>query len=314
MATATSMDDGQSERRLHERRLDEQRVEEVRRLLRQREYRRAVELIDRRLLAVPEDSSLPVSIEDLRTYAYERLVRHGPEPSRRVPVNLRRGIPVSLRRPVPVDLRRLTRPRLERILRWLLAGELRAAEDAVRAGDYPTAVRAAGYAAQIDDRSTRVAFVHARALYELATAALDTTSPDFDEVMGQLQRAARLANRVLTDPAAGDSAKQLDHAIDEAVVAVQRRQDRTARVEAVNTVVRRFNQLVQHYDVRDQIVSQIQLGNARASLAQISAEVERLSRQHPADTTAGQVLADLREKCARYKLRLERLSRSVRAD
>jgi Tfp pilus assembly protein PilO len=58
----------------------------------------------------------------------------------------------------------------------------------------------------------------------------------------------------------------------------------------------------------------VQLGNARASLAQISADVERLSRQHPVDSPAGHLLADLRQQCARYKLHLERLSRSARAD
>jgi hypothetical protein len=78
--------------------------------------------------------------------------------------------------------------------------------------------------------------------------------------------------------------------------------------------VRRFNGLVQHYKDRDQVVSQVQLGNARASLAQIRADVERLCRQHPPDTPAGQVLVDLRGQCARYKLHLERLGRSVRAD
>ena len=78
------------------------------------------------------------------------------------------------------------------------------------------------------------------------------------------------------------------------------------------TPERRFNRLVEHYNDKDQIVSQIQLGNARASLAQIRADVERLSREHPPDTPAGQMLVDLRGQCARYKVYLERLARTAR--
>ena len=75
-------------------------------------------------------------------------------------------------------------------------------------------------------------------------------------------------------------------------------------------MVRRFNNLVQHYE-QNQLISRIQVGNAKASLAQIRGEVERLSRQHAADTPAGQMLVDLRGQCARYKLYLERLGRSL---
>src|SRR5687767_4358138 len=102
MATTTSVDAGQSAHYLAQ----------VRRLLRQREYRRAIEMIDRRLSYVAE-ATAGVPVQDVRSYAYEQLVRLGPEPSRRIPVNLRRGAPVSLRRPIAVDLRRLTRAELE---------------------------------------------------------------------------------------------------------------------------------------------------------------------------------------------------------
>jgi hypothetical protein len=286
---------------------------QVRRLLREREYRRAVEMIDRRLahLAGPD---LAVPVEDVRTYAYERLVQHGPAPSWRVPVNLRRGTPLSLRRPIHVDLRRLDRSALERVLRWLLAGELRAAEEALRSGDHAAAVRAAEFAAHVDDRGIRIALVHGRALYELAVAALDGPSPDLDEVLGRLQRAARLAARAAVDPALRESSRKLSAAIDAAAAVVERRRSRSARVDAVNAVVHRFNRLVQHYNDRYQLISHVQLGNARASLAQIRADVERLSRQHPADSPAGRVLADLRERCTGYKQHLERVGRSVRAD
>jgi exonuclease VII small subunit len=291
---------------------------QVRRLLRQREYRRAIEEIDRRSrhLAGPTPP-VPlerVPLEDLRTYAFERLAVQGPGPSSRLPVNLRRGIPVSLRRPVLVDLRRLDHPALEGVLRWLLAGEMRAAEEALRAHDYAAAVTAAELAARIDDRSTRIAYAHARARYELAVAALNAGSTDLDDILGQLQRAARLAKRAAADPALQEPRRKLSVAIVDAVAIVERRRARTARTEAVNELVRRFNRLAQHYSDKDQIVSHIQLGNARASLAQISAEVERLSRRHPADSPAGQVLADLRGQCARYRQHLERLGRSVRAD
>jgi hypothetical protein len=303
MANATSLDTGQAADHLAQ----------VRRLLRQREYRRAIETIDRRLPNGAETGA-GIPVEDVRTYAYERLVQQGPAPSWRVPVNLRRGIPLSLRRPILVDLRRLSRPELERVLRWLLAGELRAAEDAVRAHDYAAAVTAAELAARMDERSTRLALVHARALYELAVAALNGPSPDLDDVLGKLQRAARLATRAAADPALRDPHRKLSVAIDDVAAIVERQRDRTARADAVASVVRRFNRLVQHYSDRDQIVSQVQLGNARASLAQIRADVDRLSRQHPAESPAGQVLVDLRGQCARYKLYLERLGRSVRAD
>jgi len=308
VANATSMDTDQAADHLAQ----------VRRLLRQREYRRAIETIDRRLLNVagPVGAGPPgvVPVEDLRTYAYERLVRHGPGPSWQVPVNLRRGMPLSLRRPIMVDLRRLSRTEQERVLRWLLAGELRAAEDAVRAGDYATAVRAAEFAARIDDRSTRIALVHARALYELAVAGLNGKSPDLDDVLGKLQRAARLATRAAADPTLRGPHQKLSVAIDEVAAIVEQRRARTARVDAVKSVVQRFNRLVEHYSGRDQIVSHVQLGNARASLAQIRADVERLSRQHAAESPAGQLLADLRERCAQYRQHLERLGRSIRAD
>jgi hypothetical protein len=298
MANATSTDTGQSTEHLAQ----------LRRLLRQREYRRAIETIDRWMPA-DADAGSPVSIEDVRTYAYEQLVKHGPGPTR---VNLRRGIPVSLRRPITVDLRRLSGSALERVLRWLLAGELRAAEAALRADDYADAVTAAELAARIDDRCTRMALLHARALYEVSVAALKGHNADLDEVSGKLHRATRLALRAATDPTLSDPHKKLSVALDDVTAIVERRRVRTARADAVMSVVRRFYRLVEHYNDKDQIVSQVQLGNARASLAQIRADVERLSREHPADTPAGQILVDLRGQCVRYKAYLERVSRSAR--
>ena len=280
---------------------------QVRRFLRQRDYRRAIETIDR---WSPTDES--VSIEDIRTYAYEQLAKHGSAPSRRVPVNLRRGIPVSLRRPIPVDLRRLSGSALERVLRWLLAAELRAAEAALRADDYAGAVTAAELAARVDDRCTRMALLHARALYEVCVAELKAQTADLDDVAGKLHRATRLALRASTDPTLRDPHKKLSVAIDDVSAIVERRRARTARADAVASVVRRFNRLVEHYNDKDQVVSQIQLGNARASLAQIRADVERLSREHPPDTPAGQMLVDLRGQCVRYKVYLERLARTAR--
>lgn len=305
MANPTSIDIGQSTEHLAQ----------VRRFLRQREYRRAIETIDRWMPA-DADAGSPVSIEDVRTYAYEQLVKHGSHPSRRPPVNLRRGMPVSLRRPITVDLRRLSGSALERVLRWLLAGELRAAETALRADDYAGAVTAAELAGRIDDRCTRMSLLHARALYEVCVAALkgqgDGPGVDLDEVSGKLHRAARLALRAATDPTLRDPHKKLSVALDDVTAIVDRRRARTARADAVMSLVRRFNRLVEHYSDKDQIVSQVQLGNARASLAQIRADVERLSREHPADTPAGQVLTDLRGQCVRYKAYLERVGRGVR--
>jgi len=301
MANPTSMETGQSAEHLAQ----------VRRFLRQREYRRAIETIDR-WMAIEGDDGSPVSIEDVRTYAYEQLTKHRSSQSRRAPVNLRRGMPVSLRRPITVDLRRLSGSALERVLRWLLAGELRTAETALRADDYAGAVTAAEHAARIDDRCTRMALLHSRALYEVCVAALKAQTADLDEVAGKLHRATRLALRAATDPTLRDPHKKLSVAIDDVSAIVERRRARTARADAVASVLRRFNRLVEHYNDKDQVVSQIQLGNARASLAQIRADVERLSREHPPDTPAGQMLVDLRGQCARYKTYLERLSRTAR--
>lgn len=302
MANPTSVETGQSAEHLGH----------VRRFIRQREYRRALEIIDRWLIE-PEGGS-PVPIEDVRTYAYEQLTKHGSSPSRRNPVNLRRGIPVSLRRPIHVDLRRLSGPALERVLRWLLAGELRTAEAALRADDYTGTVTAAENAARIDDRCTRMALLHSRALYELCVAALKGQSADLDDVSAKLHRATRLALRAATDPTLRDPHKKLSVAIDDVSAIVERRRARTARADAVTAVVRRFNRLVEHYSDKDQLISFVQLGNARASLAQIRADVERLSREHPPDTPAGQVLVDLRGQCSRYKTYLERVARTVRID
>jgi hypothetical protein len=281
----------------------------VRRLLRQGEFRRALESLEWR---PPEaDGALPV--EDVRTYAYERLNREGAGPSWRTPVNLRREKPVSLRRSISVDLRRLDRTALERVLRWLLAGELRSAEEALRAGDYNGVITAAEFAGRIDTRSTRMALLHARALYELAVAALNEQPPDLNAVATRLQRAVRLANRAASDPALREHHAKLSAAIDGVTEVVERRRARTAQIEAVTGVVRRLDQLIQHYD-RSRIVSHVQLGNARASLAQIRADVERLSRQHPADSPAGRLLADTLYKCVQYKDQLERTGRKIRAD
>ncbi|GIJ45451.1 hypothetical protein Val02_23370 [Virgisporangium aliadipatigenens] len=286
---------------------------QVRRLLRHREYRRAVEMIDRRLIGVVAvDTRFP--LEDLKTYAYERLSRFGPGPSWRTPVSLRRGNPVSLRRPVTVDLRRLDRAELEQVLRWLLAGEIRAADEALRAGDWTGVVTAAEFAGRIDDRSTRIAAAHARGLYELAVDALDRESPDLDDVLGQLQRAARLAARAGTDPSLGAGPKKLTAGIEEVAAIVERRRARAARVEAVRSVVRRFNRLTEHYADRDQLISHVQLGNARASLAQIRGDVERLLPQHEPDSPASRMLADLRVKIDQYKIQLERIGRTLRAE
>jgi hypothetical protein len=285
----------------------------VRRLLRQRDYRRAVETIDRYLLN-GTGTTAPVSVEDLRTYAYEQVIQHGPEPGRRPRVNLRRGRPVSLRRPIPVDLRRLDGTTLERLLRWLLAGEIRAAEEALRARDYPAAVTAAEFAARIDDRSTRVASLHARALYELVTAALNNQAPDLDDVSVKLQRAARLSARASADPALREPHHKLSVAIDDLTAIVERQRVRTVKADEIKSVVRRFNRLVEHYSDADQVISQVQVGNARASLAQIRAEVDRLSQKHPIDSPAGEVLVDLRGQCARYKQYLERLGRTAIPD
>jgi hypothetical protein len=301
MATATMAQPGQTA----------EQVTQLRRLLRQREYRRAVELIDRHLLDV---TGTPVPIDDLRTYSFELLGRRGPSALRRVPVNLRRGAPVSLRRPVAVDLRRLTRAELERVLRWLLAAEIRAADDALRADEYADAVAAAEAAGRIDNRSTHMSMVHARALYELAVLALNGKSPDLDEVSQRLQKAGWLALRASHDPTVRDAHKKLSAAIDDVAAIVERRRARTARADAVTAVVQRFNRLVHHYDDKDQLISYVQLGNARASLAQVRADVDRLLQQHDPASPAGVILVDLRGQCARYKVHLERVSRTIRAD
>lgn len=298
MATATMAQPGQTA----------EQVSVLRRFLRQRDYRRAVELIDRHLLDVTD---APVPIEDVRTYAFELLGRRGPS---RVPVNLRRGVPVSLRRAVAVDLNRLTRPQLERVLRWLLSGEIRAADEALRADEYADAVAAAESAGRIDNRSTHLAMVHARALYELAVLALNGKAADLDEVSQQLQKAGWLAMRAAHDPAVRDAHKKLAVAIDDVSAIVERRRARTARADAVTAVVQRFNRLVQHYDDRDQLISHIQLGNALASLAQVRVDVDRLLQQHNPDSPAGVILIDLRGQCARYKVHLERQGRKIRAD
>jgi hypothetical protein len=281
----------------------------VRRLLRQGEFRRALESLDWH----PPEADGAVPAADVRTYAYERLTREGAGPSWRTPVNLRRGRPVSLRRRISVDLRRLNRMELERVLRWLLAGELRAAEEALRSGDYQGVITAAEFAGRIDTRSTRMALLHARALYELSVAALNDQQPDLNAIAGRLQRAVRLTNRVASDPALREHHAKLSAAIEGVVEVVERRRARTAQVEAVAGVARRLDQLVQHYD-RTLMTSHVQLGNARASLAQIRADVERLSRQHPADSPAGRLLADTLYKCVQYKNQLERIGRRLRAD
>jgi len=301
MATATMAQPGQTA----------EQVTQLRRLLRQREYRRAIELIDRHLLDV---TGTPVPIDDVRTYAFELLGRRGPSALRRVPVNLRRGAPVSLRRPVTVDLRRLTRAELERVLRWLLAAEIRAADDALRADEYADAVAAAEAAGRIDNRSTHIAMVHARALYELAVLALNGKSPDLDEVSQRLQKAGWLTMRAAHDPTVRDAHKKLSAAIDDVSAIVERRRARTARADAVTAVVQRFNRLVQHYDDKDQLISYVQLGNARASLAQVRADVDRLLQQHDPASPAGVILVDLRGQCVRFKTHLERVGRRIRAD
>jgi hypothetical protein len=305
MANATSMEAGQPTDHL----------QQVRRLLRQKEYRRAVETIDRRLVGVTNVTSR-VAVEDVRTYAYERLGRigPGPHPGRWNPVSLRRGVQVSLRRPVAVDLRRLDRPTLERVLRWLFAGELRAAQDALHHADPAAAATAAEFAARIDDRSTSVALLHAFALHGLVTAALRNPAADLDEIDGRLQRADRLAARVAADPTLRDPYKRLVAALDEVSDVVDRRRESTGRTEGVNALVRRFNLLARHYNDADQTISHVQVGNARASLAQISAEVDRQIRKYPPESTAGQVLADLRSQCVRYRGYLERRARAAVRD
>lgn len=286
-------------------------LSQARRLLRQREYRRAIELIDRHLL---DTTSTPVPMEDLRTYAYELLGKRGASATRRAPVNLKRGVPVSLRRPVAVDLHRLTRAQLERILTWLLSGEIRAADEALRADEYSDAVSACEAAERIDNRSTHVAMVHARARYELAVLALNGQAADLDDVAKQLQKAGWLVMRAAHDPTVRDAHKKLSVAIDDVTAIVERRRARTARADAVSAVVQRFNRLVQHYDDKDQLISHVQLGNARASLAQIRADVDRLLRLNAPDSAAGMILVDLRGQCARYKEHLERVGRRIRAD
>lgn len=301
MATATTAQFGHTAEQLTQ----------VRRLLRQREYRRALELIDRHLL---DTTGLPVPAEDLRTYAYELLGKRGASAVRRAPVNLRRGVPVSLRRPVAVDLHRLTRSQLERVLNWLLSGEIRAADEALRADEYADAVAACEAAERIDNRSTHVAMVHARARYELAVLALNGQAPNLEEVSRQLQKAGWLVMRAAHDPTVRDAHKKLSAAIDDVGAIVERRRARTARADAVTAVVQRFNRLVRHYDDKDQLISHVQLGNVRASLATIRADVDRLLAQHHPDSPAGVILIDLRGQCARYKEHLERVGRRIRAD
>jgi tetratricopeptide (TPR) repeat protein len=301
MANATLAQTGQSADHLTQ----------VRRLLRLREYRRAIELIDRNLGFV---DGAPVPIEDLRTYAYELLVQDRGSPVRRPPVNLRRGIPVSLRRPVTVDLRRLTRSQLERLLRWLLAAEIRAADDALRADDYADAVASAEQGERIDNRCTHLSMVHARALYELAVLVMKSQAPNLDDAAAKLERAGWLAMRAAADPSARDAHKKLSVAIDDVTAIIHRRRARTAQADAVNAVVQRFNRLVRHYSDADQLISHVQVGNARSSLARIRADAEQLLRQHPAESPAGRILIDLRGQCARYKEHLERVGRKIRFD
>lgn len=301
MATVTTTQFGQTTDQLTQ----------VRRFLRQRDYRRALELIDRHLL---DTAGTPVPVADLRTYAYELLGRRGAPATRRAPVNLRRGVPVSLRRPVAVDLHRLTRAQLERVLRWLLSGEIRAADEALRADEYADAVAACEAAERIDNRSTHVAMVHARARYELAVLALNGQAADLEDVSKQLQKAGWLVMRAAHDPTVRDAHKKLSAAIDDVTAIVERRRARTARADAVTAVVQRFNRLVQHYDDRNQLISHVQLGNARASLAQVRADVDRLLKLNAPDSPAGMILVDLRGQCARYKEHLERVGRRIRAD
>jgi hypothetical protein len=133
-------------------------------------------------------------------------------------------------------------------------------------------------------------------------------------VSKQLQKAGWLVMRAAHDPTVRDAHKKLSVAIDDVSAIVERRRARTARADAVSGVVARFNRLVQHYDDRDQLISHVQLGNARASLAQIRADVDRLLQVNAPESPAGMILVDLRGQCARYKEHLERVGRRIRAD
>ncbi|GAA3275141.1 hypothetical protein GCM10020218_021770 [Dactylosporangium vinaceum] len=193
--------------------------------------------------------------------------------------------------------RALDPARLEAVLRWLTQEELAAARQALADQQYDRARRECGAAAKIDPRGRQCALLGATALLGLYyTAVAQDQPPALETLQRTLRQAAELARKAADD-------ETLRHELAPVQRDIQARLRTVAEALVQRAAWREIKALADRYrgvmDAYDRMVTSVQAGNIRASLAPIAIEVGRLREVHPPASPEGETLRKLAEAIAR---------------
>jgi len=193
--------------------------------------------------------------------------------------------------------RALDAAKLETVLRWLTEEELAAARQALDDEQYDRARRECQAAAKIDPRGRQCALLGAMALLGLFyTVAAQEPRPRLETLERILRRAANLARKAADDETLHKELAPVQRDVQARLRKISEALVRQAAWDEINALYDRYNAIMNAYD---RIVSSVQAGNIRASLAPISVEVSRLRNVHPPESPEGQKLRTLAEVIAR---------------
>jgi hypothetical protein len=184
---------------------------------------------------------------------------------------------------------------LQEVIEWLTDEEITLAEAAFRSRDLAGALRSCEAAARIDDRGSRVAYVHAYALLYRVKGKEEAAGDLVD-----LERAAELARRASTNRRLRAQAEKVHQAT--LRTADERRQRQAARAEIapLEALTRRYNSFEEHYGGKTMFYW-VEVGNASSSLAQMAADLPELRQRYAKEPDAIAVLDALAERIAAWQ-------------
>ena len=260
-------------------------IEVARQRLRQGYRLEAAELLDRCMQALGRDRTEHPLLAERWAYAHDRCTGDG-----------RSGLAPDV---------------LQRVIVWLTREELAAGERALAADRPFAATRFLTAADRIDPRGTRAAFVHALALHRAAQKSMDRAAeaeragPDAAAVppertmtahLHRAERCLRLAGP-LTGRAAGDPELRLEceHlavTVERQLAALVERRATADRMAAACGCLVDYDAFARHY-AGEAMRSHADRAAFQASLAALSARIDRLLHRSPAGSAEARLLTTL---------------------
>jgi hypothetical protein len=193
--------------------------------------------------------------------------------------------------------RALDAAKLETVLLWLTQEELAAARQALDDEQYDRARRECQAAARIDSRGRQCALLGAMALQGLYyTAVAQEPQPGLETLERILRQASELARKAADDETLRNELAPVQRDVQTRLRKISQGLVQKAAWDEIDALYERYNAVMNAYD---RMVTSVQAGNIRASLAPISVEVSRLRSVHPPASPEGQKLSRLAEVIAR---------------